>query len=253
MNRLPDTHIDVMFIDKRAGGHVPLYYGKGGGRAPMASVDAGDSRGLYVGGGGINRAFAAALKPQDCDRYRVRHRELLQRFEAEGADSASYGDDDPTRFSLLYAEHPVTRRKGWHDGICYVDVFGERLCPQGNPNNAAMLYAAPPCGDNYDDAHAFLAAVRATAGNIATAIGRYNGQAPALGLPAIEVLRLCLYSSGIYNTLKVDVNAIARSIYDGLHEVLKGDACGLGALELPCGTDAADPLFASVRQQLSGG
>jgi len=47
-------------------------------------------------------------------------------------------------------------------------VFSPKLCPSGNSLNVAMLYAAPPYGDNYSGEAEFLAAIQATAVNSKT-------------------------------------------------------------------------------------
>lgn len=253
MYTMPDTPITVTFIEKPASEqYAPLYYDATGGSGPMASLNAGNSQTLDVGGGGINHGFSLALQAQNWERYKTRHEDLLAQYQANGTLSATYDDGDPTRFCFVYADKPVTHIAGSHDGLCFVDVFADRLCPHGNPNNAAMLYAAPPDGPNYADTSAFLAAIRTTAGNIATAMGRYNAAAASHGIAKIGVLRLCLYSSGIYNPNGADLNEIARNIYDGLHDVLKADTCGLTELEFPYSTDPADPLFAAVRSKFVG-
>ena len=248
MYEMPDTKIAIEFILKPANvQYAPLYYGKTGGSAPMASLNAGNSQFFFVGGGGVNLGFEHALQPQNCGRYVKRHDELFTAYKTDGTQSATYKDEDPTKFSLIYAEKRVTQKTGWYDGLCFVDVFGDALCPHGNKNNAAMFYVAPPYGGNYAGIPEFLDAIRKTAGNIATALGQYNALAASASLPVLATLRLCLYSSGLYNSLNADLNDIAKSIYEGLHDVLKADACGLTGLEFPYTTDPHDPLFAAVK------
>ena len=62
----------------------------------------------------------------------------------------------------------MEKLSGWDEGVCLVDVFSPKLCPSGNSLNVAMLYAAPPYGDNYSGEAEFLAAIQATAVNSKT-------------------------------------------------------------------------------------
>ena len=148
-------------------------------------------------------------------------------------------------FSLVYPAAPTTKLAGSYDGVCFVDVFAPEDRPHGVRANAAMLYVAPPDGPHYADAPAFLAAIRQTASNIATAMGQYNAIAAANQVPSIPVLRLCLFSSGIYNSLKVEPDRIAEQIFGGLCDVLENDPCGLGEVQLPVGNS----LFDIVQKQ----
>jgi hypothetical protein len=96
-----------------------------------------------------------------------------------------------------------------------------------------MLYVCPPKGDHYPDAATFGAAIRRTAGNIAVTMGRCNKLSGAHGMPSIPVLRLCLFSSAIYNSWGLSPNEIAAQIYGGLRDILEKDDCGLTEIQLP--------------------
>ncbi len=174
------------------------------------------------------------------DAYATRHQALLAQASGGGADIETYPDGDPMAFSLVYAEAPTASLSGEHDGVCFVDVFAPAHRPHGVAANAALLYVAPPNGPNYADAPAFLAAIRQTARNIATAMGRYRKVAGAQRVPSISVLRLCLFSSGLYNSLNLAANDLAEQIYAGLCDVLQADDCGLTELQLPVGKSLFD-------------
>jgi hypothetical protein len=110
MSTVPNTKITATFIDKQPGHDTPLFYGSSGGSAPMASLNAGNSQGLYVGGGGINLGFENALKGlQNCGLYQTRHQDLLAAYQKSGTLSETYSTEDPTRFSLIDAARPTTQ------------------------------------------------------------------------------------------------------------------------------------------------
>ena len=113
-----------------------------------------------------------------------------------------------------------------------------------------MLYAAPPRGANHPQDADFLSAIRDTATNIVTCLGRYNAIAPKHGVPSIEVLRLCLFSSNIYNDYAVPLDEIALAIFDGVAAGAAVGATGLKEVQFPyagAGDDGDGPLFAAVK------
>jgi hypothetical protein len=242
MAEIPGTGIALHFIEKPPGGHAPIFYGGDEGSLRLGSVNAGNSEALYVGGGGINGGFARQLgRTQRIDAYAARHTALIEAAK-DGEAFERYEDDDPTAFSFAL----VSRIDGSYEGVCFVDVFAPDRCPAGNPKNAAMLYAAPPNGMNHPDETEFLAAIGKTGQNIATAVARYNAIAPRETQPVIDALRLCLYSSGIYNRHGVSADRIALAIYDGVASGLTTDS-GLKELQMPVSDDPGDPLFAAVK------
>lgn len=240
MSNLPGTAIKLTFINTPPKGYPPLFYEDDSGAGAMASVNAGSSDQLYVGGFGINGGFAKLLAGLQLDAYQTRHEALLAKASGGGSYIETYPDGDPMAFSLVYGDAPTVKLSGAHDGVCFVDVFAPENRPHGVTANAAMLYVAPPNGLYYPNAQAFLAAIRQTASNIAVAMGRYQKVADAHGVPSISVLRLCLFSSSIYNTMKIDSNDIAEEIYGGLYDILKDDDCGLTELQLPVGNSLFD-------------
>ena len=132
-----------------------IYYGSGEGKLAMASINAGNSETLEVGLGGVNKQFRLDLigagqknVNSGSDNYQTRHKKLLAKAGTGGSASESYQTDDPCVFSFVQASL-VNNKAGWYEGICFVDIFSTKLCPAGNPLNAAMVYAAPPHGDNY--------------------------------------------------------------------------------------------------------
>ena len=221
------------------------------GLGSMLSVNAGNSNDLYVGGGGINGGFAYALQGlQKISEYETRHNDLLNQVRSGGADFIAYSDENPTSFSLVY-DNLVTKASDYYDGLCFVDIFGKGRNPHNNTMNTGMLYVAPPYGDNYRDAAGFLDAIEKTAKNIVKTVGKYNAMVDRQGVPRISVLRLCLYSSGIYNALYVSLDKIALAIFEGLRSVLENDDFGLNDIEFPCSNDINDPLFDAVKALLS--
>ena len=246
---IPGTPLHATFLGAAASGYSPIFYGAADGTRPVGSVNAGNAISLDVGGGGINRAFYEALKDvQDTYAYQTRHEALLNQADAGGSRTETYRPDNPTRFSLVHPDR-VTTAQPWNDGIVFVDVFGASRQPYGNPKNMAMVYAAPPCDANYADDSAFLVAITQTARHIVEAVRAFNAYAAPTrnGLTALEVLRLCLYSSNIYNQiLRVPLDSIALAIFEGLVAELREDSAGLAELQFP----VAHGEFEAVRQKL---
>ena len=247
---IPKTKVNAVFIEKPETGFAPIFYDKKPGPGNMLSVNAGNSNGFWLGGGGINLGFSLALQQvQNISAYETRHKNLLQQVQGGGPDFKVYTDENPTAFSLVYGK-PLTSAPGYFDGLCFVDIFGKGHHPHGITNNIGMVYVAPPKGDNYDHETGFLDAIKKTAENMVKALSRYNSIAAQHGVPKVNILRLCLYSSGIYNSFRVSSDKIALAIFTGLKSVLENDDGGLIHLEFPCSKDKNNPLFAAVKTLL---
>jgi hypothetical protein len=244
----------------------PLYYGANEGSLTLASVNAGNSDGLCVGGGGVNKGFLIDLTSSagqknvnlnNCtnagkkDDYQFRHLQLLAKAGQNGTAQEAYSATDPCTFSYANSTQVSSSATNWYEGVCLVDVFDPGLCPAGNTKNAAMLYVAPPKGSHYASDADFLAAITATAANIIKTIAGYNAIAAQQGLPIIEALRNTLYSSVLYNPSNLDHGEIARAIFAGFQSELQANAnSGLVELQFPVG-GSVDPLFAAVQTDLN--
>ena len=259
MAKIPGTAIDAEF-HAPVGKYPELFYTHPSAFGNMLSVNAGSSSGLYVGGGGINNGFEHALSAQKTGAYATRHSHLLHTVRNGGSDIEAFSEKDPTVFSMVETSHVIPNKnsgtpQGGNDGVCFIDIFGEdepgnSLCPHGVPQNTGMLYACPPHGSNYADDAAFLAAISQTGANTVTSIGAYNKIAAAHKQPLISVIRLCLFSSVIFNPNKIDKGKIALAIFDGMTQALVKDDCGLTRVEMPYSTNANDPMFAAVKARL---
>lgn len=261
MPHISGSQVSVEFMTF-AGKYPALYYGAGEAGYHLASVNAGSSNDLIVGSEFINGRFLAELnaagqkqasskgkRTASKDDYQSRHKRVLEKALADPSRTAfeTFAATDPCLFCYAYAA-PVTTKRGWNDGICFVDVFDASLCPAGNTANAAMLYVAPPHDKNYANQAAFLQAIEATGRNIVQTLAGYNAVA-GQKLPVIEALRLPLFSSDIYNR-RWDVPAgdVAAAIWRGL---LAGQRAqpnsGLRELQLPTGSGAQPALFGVVK------
>jgi len=255
-----------------------LYYSAREGKLNLASVNAGNSRSLDVGGGGINSAFEVVLsKTQTTSGYWDRHMKLLAKADAAGSPQwESYSTTDPCAFSYVDPTR-IGSFANWYGGVCFVDVFdpnNAKLCPDYNLLNIAMVYVAPPDGANYltnkqDVAVAkanFLIAIEATAAGIVKTVSAYNALATRQKLPVIQALRNCLFSSGIYDPKVlinpgdskpkslVDPSEIALTIFKGFTAALQKDPdTGLEELQFPVGNGKIyqDDLFLAVQQDLA--
>ena len=255
MAKIDGTNIDISFIQKPLGHHPHIYYGPGEGSLTLASVNAGNSQDLYVGGGGINGGFATVLgRTQTTDDYEARHKALLADAAKSGSAFKRYDSDDPTLFSYVDASE-LLQKANWHEGVCFVDVFAPGRCPAGNTKNAAMLYAAPPHGDYHPMDADFLDAIGKMGRNIVRCVASYNALAPKQSVPVVEAVRLCLYSSVICNSNAVPLDQIALTIFDGVSgELAAQPSCGIKELQMPWaakGDDKTDgPLFRAVKEKL---
>jgi len=255
MLKIDGTNIDISFIEKPAGKHAPIYYDSGEGTFVLASVNAGNSQALFVGGGGINAGFGHALSPtQNIVDYAARHIALANDAAQSGDAFKRYDDDNPDALSYVYAAK-IIDKPGWFEGVSFVDVFAPSRCPHGNPKNAAMLYAAPPHGDNHPKEADFLDAIAKTGRNIVKCVAGYNALAPKQNAPVVEAMRLCLYSSVIYNPNAVPLDQIALAVFDGVSgELAAQPSSGIKELQMPWaakGDDKSDgPLFRAVKEKL---
>lgn len=252
MSLIPNTQIAVKFVPAPPGKFAPLYYttAKEAAGLTLGSVNAGNSDQLYVDGGGINQGFHDLFiaDKQDTAQYAALHKALLDKADkAADAFEVYAAGSNPLAFSYVRTAR-VTDKDRCYDGVCFVDVFTPAYRPHGLAANAAMVYLAPPKGDNYNkDKAAFLTAVKTASEHVVATVSGYNAIAAQHGQPALDALRLCLFSSGIYNSLDVSPYVIARTIYAGLCGALAKDSAGLKELQLPV---PGDPLFAAVQLDL---
>lgn len=273
MTLIPGTTTTANFIGFE-GPHAPLFYDAVETGPTMGSVNAGNQQ-LWVGGGGINRGFEAKLASsgQTTSEYVNRHNQLFAATDPGDTGTSSYEDRDPIGFSS-FINDPVA-----HDdrtGLSFVDVFGDAL-PRGNVANAAMIYATPPDGRTYPTRDHFLADIEATACKLVRSVAAYNASAGDHDVPRLQAVRMCLYSSGIFNAHfdddgshierdsatmrflgkdgtekpKVSLDVIALRIYDGLVTGLNETPSGLTEIQFPFSPNPADPLFNAVRMKLA--
>lgn len=207
---IPGTMVKATIIDPaQPKGLIPLFWGsadKGDGEM-MSSVNAGTSNTgsvFAVGLGGINGAFDRTLRKagQKTDHYQAIHQALYTQVgdDLSGAQT-KFDEEAPIRFSLIQKPEPDFKLPDY-EGIVFVDVFKPDLVPNGNALNCSMLYLVPPDSSNYKDESSFLSAIEASCKTIIAAIELYNTvYAKAdnyLELSRISILRICLFSGGIY-------------------------------------------------------
>lgn len=204
---------------------TPIYSDSPAGNT--ASVNAGD-HGLYVGGGAINRAFAAGLGLQEPNDYQQLHKEMLAAARAKPGQLISAADRSEAAgaamgnlgllgcFARVLGGGATDRGAV---GAAFVDVFAEGQRPL-SPKNVAMLYVVGPMGHGapkkagrrpaVGDKAAFLQAVQEMAENAMLAVAEYNALAAGAELPQLEVVQFCLVSGGVFrhrDSSKVEVAA----------------------------------------------
>lgn len=202
----------------------------------FASVNAGDHD-LYVGGKGINLAFAEVLgkAKQEVDKYAELHKNLLARALQENKDNSdneirSILMDDPTDTHpdikiALCRTSPEMRKidPSGKTGSVFISAFKHKM-PHDSQSNMAMVYVVGPKGTDFKRKKDFLDAVHATAVNLMTALCDFNGfvrREEQKSYSKISLCRVCLFSGGAYrfaNTSKVEV---AEAILSGLNEAYR--------------------------------
>lgn len=274
MTVIPGTSTAANFIALTSE-YPPLFYSAGKPGPKMGSVNAGNQA-LYVGGGGVNRGFNNALTKagQDTSAYQTRQNALLHKTAADTTGTETYADTDPISFSSVM-NSPVAHDK--LTGLTFVDIFGAGRLPHNNPANIAMVYTTPPDGRTYPMRDGFLTDVEATATKLIRSVATHNASADSHGVSTLPAVRMCLYSSGIFNAHfdddgtripypdahdhyigkdglpkpKVALDEIAMRIYHGLVAGLTEAPSGIDEIQFPYSTDKHDPLFNAVRVTLN--
>lgn len=235
MTTIPGTKVNLVYNTVPPKHYPHLYYTHHETGPAMVSLNAGNSPGLYVGGGGLNAAFKALLvrAGQDVTSYTSRHVALVKAAMAGGSNLADYGasDDDPTLVSCVDA----TKVAGAVDytGVAFADIFADKFCPEGNPANRGMFYVAPPDGHMYSDKAKFLGDVAATAEHGVNAVNGYNAWTAQNGGVVVQAIRLSLYSSNIYVMAGVPVSEVALAIWKGIEAGCKAQGCVLSEIQMP--------------------
>eukprot|EP00931_Biecheleriopsis_adriatica_P004363 TRINITY_DN106045_c0_g1_i1.p1 TRINITY_DN106045_c0_g1~~TRINITY_DN106045_c0_g1_i1.p1 ORF type:complete len:333 (-),score=73.06 TRINITY_DN106045_c0_g1_i1:81-1079(-) len=224
-----------------------------------ASCNAGDYR-LYVGGGAINRAFGALFKKEHglqfgkiSEDYQTMHVELLEASRKAGRKlmaakdvpqaaellpklclAAAFGRAagvQPEEEAANLSEGQAVSRFAGAIGSIVLDIFTDESRPF-HPQNVAMLYVVGPKGEgctgprNADsgplyDADRFLKAVELLAAQSIETVVEYNDIRG--DLPAVEEVRWCLVSGGVYRHSSVSKLEVARATLEGMTSVRGAD------------------------------
>lgn len=223
--------VPFVLLNATGGAYVPIYLAAGDQVGRYASVNAGNSSVFFVGGGGLNAAFAKTVaQPGSYQNLQT----ALYNSATSTYSWQHYAPPAPVQFAMV-------RRPGGggtffdYEGTIFIDVFQPGTTPAGNPDNYAMIYVCPPAGFNYAGPAQFLANVEATAVNLVDAIRHYNEQlVPTVsGLGVIEVVRVFLFSSGIFRQANTTVAEVAQAVCSGLLDGLAAGPTGLQLIQLP--------------------
>ncbi|SBS96091.1 DNA/RNA-binding protein Alba 4, putative (ALBA4) [Plasmodium ovale curtisi] len=195
----------------------------------MCAVNAGDNN-LYVGGEGINGAFAELLSShgQEVDRYESLFKELLNKAVKENSEKPEeevksvlydnvdkkYGD---VKLALCRIRNSLKKGNDYTTGSVFIVTFKKNY-PHKKEKNMGMVYVVGPKGKNFNTVEDFLEAVHDTAENLMTALCDYNGLVKREEIKHVRMntCRICLFSGSLYkhpNASKLDV---AKSILNGL-------------------------------------
>ncbi|KAH0474667.1 MAG: hypothetical protein KVP17_004950 [Porospora cf. gigantea B] len=168
-----------------------------------ANVNAGDGR-LYVGGGGINKAFKLALEShQTVSHYSKLHKDaLLLAHQASAGFVANVASSAP---AVCFSAHIPLDFKT-NAGFCCLSVFERREEPF-----YAMLYVVGPRGAGLSKDE-FRRQVQITAAHMAFLVDAHNEVSPF----KVDHVRLCLVSGGVFRHPAVSKAAVASLLLAGI-------------------------------------
>eukprot|EP00922_Rhytidocystis_sp_ex-Travisia-forbesii_P035585 GHVS01052816.1.p1 GENE.GHVS01052816.1~~GHVS01052816.1.p1 ORF type:complete len:394 (+),score=86.23 GHVS01052816.1:176-1357(+) len=212
--------------------HTPIYDEEPAERC--GSVNCGDP-GLYVGGGGINKAFAEVLSQagQMVEQYENVHKTLLDKATEENKEKV--GDVDVRACTLMEDElaphhtdlkmvmcRPCKSLEGSKTpttGCVFLSVFKDDKVPFKQEKNQCMVYVVGPKGTDFESKEEFLDAVKHTAVNLMTMFCDFNGVArrhgASKGLQKLNNCRISLFSGGAFihhSATKLDVAKAILSV-----------------------------------------
>ncbi|MEK9657551.1 MAG: hypothetical protein VW378_04180 [bacterium] len=173
----------------------------------LASVNAGATT-LFVGGGGLNRAFGATLK--STRGFKEYHTQLQQ----YGAPKCEAPPQSISGVAHSYRLPPTKSAK---------DVFIHRLTgdalkhPYNQASNKHMIYVVPPERGLYQGDDEFLEAVQDTAQHLIRTVRAYNAQAASQD--KITTVRMGAFSAGGYRG-EVDPRDVMQRIISGVVQEL---------------------------------
>ncbi len=231
LNKFPGTQVSAELLNPERSQFCEIFYEKDpfSPDTVMGSVNAGTSYSgslFEVGQEGMTGAFYGILSAQQNfigrHPYQKVHKHL-HRLAAnqETAIFHNFEPDIPVQFAMVQ-KPPAQSACIDFDGIVFINVFKNDLRPYQIDANYAMIYVVPPMGDLYSSPTDFLNAIEATAENIVRAVMVYNktytgSKSPsALNLKPINTIRVCLFSTGYFNTFEVSHDQIASYIYHGI-------------------------------------
>jgi hypothetical protein len=241
----PGTTIKTTFMNSPS--YAPVFMHQHQNGLVMGSVNAGNSDGFFVlNSGGINMSFDRAFQAagqynyMGPDPYVTIHKDLFDAAKSGSAMRTDFTPKDPLSYAMVYRPIPSNLFQGFkgNDGTVFLDVFKGSLVPKQNQNNYAMIYVCPPNGPSYQCDDDFLAAIEETAKNLVRAVRLYNTYAlTESSVKNLETVRMCLYSSGLFNRAGVSIDSIAVQVFKGLEAELRLDIAGIIHLEFENGLD----------------
>jgi len=210
-------------------GFTPVY--EAGPTQNVVSMNAGDLK-LYVGGGSINLAFAEALSgaSQRTDSYTPHHQELFRRAAKQPGECICWdGEKENPNGDLLAAcarVPPGDFVPARPDGFVAVSIFKKNKRPH-NEKNIGMCYIVGPMGatkrkgaEEAMSRDAFISRVQRTAEN-AMMVATHLNTASKSHWPVAEIMRVCLFSGGVYKHPDVSTDEVAEMILRGLLQQYK--------------------------------
>ncbi|KOF04343.1 hypothetical protein OB69_02170 [Roseivirga seohaensis subsp. aquiponti] len=231
INKFPGTHITAELLNPKHSNFCEVFYENPPlqPEVVMGSVNAGTSYtgSLFVmGQEGMTGAFYGILSVQQNfvgkHPYQKIHKTLHRLAEnKETAHIDNFDSDFGVQFALVQ-KPPLDTACIDFDGTVFVDIFKDHLRPYQIDANYAMIYVVPPLADLYSTPNDFLNAIEDTAENIIRAVMYYNKnftleKSPnSLNLKPINTIRVCLFSTGYFNTFQMSHDQIASYIYHGI-------------------------------------
>jgi len=196
------------------------------------TVNAGNKEKLWVGGSGINGAFAKLLetRKQDVSRYSLVHRQAFNRASERkmGQKVIFYNVNSYNYVKTVAAFAPNLDRT---TGFICLDSFRSRYRIHDH-KNVGMLYVVGPKGKDYQSKKGFLKELERIGANLLDVVQTHNLEFNISTKSVdkldpekwelsennltVEEVRICLVSGGIYRHEEATKVEVAKALLRGL-------------------------------------
>lgn len=218
----------------------------------LASVNSGNNA-FWVDGRGINQTFEKSFGSAVAAFFMPVHSGAMKAARAGTPVTTNFVAPQPVQLVSVHLPDGQGPSAAFPDETVFLDILTAAVQPNGNANNAAMIYAVPPDGRTafYTSDSMWLDSIARTAANAVAVLADYNAVQiathPALGLAPIPVLRMCSLGGKIFRKTGVGTPDLANAIFAGVADALTtltkaGTAHGIVLVEFENGDHGFDAL-----------